>query len=787
MLKYSTNVKPNRIGDCNVVDNIENFAHNLVSSTAKASNKDSNVSTSMSNNKVSSSLPNVNVIPPLAKSVEPDRNNDKSIAVDISKNFDFTCRQTSLDAPNVATCNNEDIDIFGYLKNLGPFHRTNKLHDEIRLKNGAKPQLVIDNFTQLNEAIFKVFIYLSNTSRKNSLASLTGPMRVQAERVAFHALFEEFTINNFHKYFQTKIRYGIVHSDGRIEHLNCDDVINSDYNALVLLKSNNIYVIRNRFKAFIQFKSVLANFCRKCGLLFDSSREHKQYCSVIGTKLSIGERAINEITNVETVRNVLDSLSIKVDADSREPVLYLKRSISKESCAVITVESQSQTLDAIYKLYYYNSILHNSNSKINDLKSVVESRKCKEVYNIIIHKYGVINIENLEDFFSIAIKFYVKCSKTNKLLPCIFKRTDKTKRACIVYIIGNELVAPRSHLLKYVKIKGSTIGNCMICKEYYSSACKHSKICLKCLQKCDVAHIKKVNDPGAYNSCLVCRRGFNSEMCYQFHLKKTCKRIFECKDCSEVVNTFIIKEKHDCATTKCGICFQKILKDDISHQCLIKQLKPSKNLQPSIRIFFDIEAFTNAECYQKFEPCLLVAQSSCDMCTLLKTGQDDLPEARANAPEQKCPLCKSFTKVFLGLKCVEEFIEFLLRIEIEYSGKLKTIYIISHNGGRFDNYFIFSHLLSNTHLLSKPPLMRHNKILILYMSRILKFLDSINFLPIALDRFAKTFNLKEPKTQFPHGWLDKSKFEKDRVLFPAYKYFDKAGMSKANYIELKNA
>ena len=174
------------------------------------------------------------------------------------------------------------------------------------------------------------------------------------------------------------------------------------------------------------------------------------------------------------------------------------------------------------------------------------------------------------------------------------------------------------------------------------------------------------------------------------------------------------------------------------------------------------------------------------MCTLLKTDQDNQPEGSSNEPTQKCNLCRSFTKVFLGLNCVEEFIEFLLRLEIEYSGKLENIYIISHNGGRFDNYFIFSYLLSNTHLLSKAPLMRHNKILLLHMSRILKFLDSINFIPISLDRFAKTFSLKEPKTQFPHGWLDKFKFEKDRVLFPAYKYFDKAGMSKANYAELKS-
>ena len=563
--------------------------------------------------------PNENVIQPNVCTVESNSTKDNSIVIDVGKGFDFTCKQPSLDVLNVATCSNEDMIIFEHLKNLGPFQRSYKLYDEIRLKSGAKPQLVIDNFTELNEAIFKVFIFLSNSSRKNSLASLTGPMRVQAERVAFHALFEEFNIDNFHKYFQQKVRYGIVHSDGRIEHLHCDDVINSDYNALVLLKSNNIYVIRNRFKAFIQFKSTLANFCRKCGLLFDSSTEHKQYCSIIGTKLSIGERAINEVTNAETVKNVLDSLNIKVDAASREPDMYLKRSISKESCAVITVESQTQTLDAIFKLYYYNSILHKYNSKINDLKSVVESRKCKSVYNEFIQKYGVINIKNLEDFFSIAMKFYVKCSKSNKLLPCIFERKDNTKRACIVYIIGNQLVAPRSHLLKWLKIKGSSVGNCMICKEYYSSAYKHSKkcveVCSKCLQKCDVAHIGE-DEPVVYNSCLACRRGFNSEMCFQFHLKKTCNKLYECKNCSEVVNTFVKKEKHDCATTKCGICFQKILKDDILHQCLIKQLKQKMNLKPSIRIFFDIEAFTNADCYQKFEPCLLVAQSSCDMCSV---------------------------------------------------------------------------------------------------------------------------------------------------------------------------
>ncbi|KAK5647970.1 hypothetical protein RI129_002862 [Pyrocoelia pectoralis] len=84
--------------------------------------------------------------------------------------------------------------------------------------------------------------------------------------------------------------------------------------------------------------------------------------------------------------------------------------------------------------------------------------------------------------------------------------------------------------------------------------------------------------------------------------------------------------------------------------------------------------------------------------------------------------------------------------------KFKKVIVVAHNGQAFDHQFVLNYVLNETHV--KPELiMRGSKILMMMMAiGNVKFIDSLNFFPMALSALPKALGLGEElkKGYFPH-------------------------------------
>ena len=87
-------------------------------------------------------------------------------------------------------------------------------------------------------------------------------------------------------------------------------------------------------------------------------------------------------------------------------------------------------------------------------------------------------------------------------------------------------------------------------------------------------------------------------------------------------------------------------------------------------------------------------------------------------------------------------------MEVEYGPKVPVIYVIALNSGKFDAWLLMQTVLANSNLLKTPPIMRGNKILLLQLSKKLRFLDALNFIPLPLSAYSKSFSLNVAKSPF---------------------------------------
>ena len=110
--------------------------------------------------------------------------------------------------------------------------------------------------------------------------------------------------------------------------------------------------------------------------------------------------------------------------------------------------------------------------------------------------------------------------------------------------------------------------------------------------------------------------------------------------------------------------------------------------------------------------------------------------------DKECDLnCGDFV-----FKTNEQFCEWLF-------GKLNVNFTaIAHNMKSYDGYFILNYIVSNLLPNERLPevLLTGGKILVIKFSKV-TIKDSINFIPMALAKFPKTFDLPElKKGYFPH-------------------------------------
>ena len=227
--------------------------------------------------------------------------------------------------------------------------------------------------------------------------------------------------------------------------------------------------------------------------------------------------------------------------------------------------------------------------------------------------------------------------------------------------------------------------------------------------------------------CQECDRLFKNQVCYNRHKqepidasgKTVCEKIRKCPTCKHSMDVRKLN-KHECVDNKkCPTCKIGRNPKDPNHKCYMQPLELKEESSYTQLLFFDFE------CTQEH------GIHEVNLCVVY----DEDGEAA----------------VFEGKNTVKDFCTWLLTPEHDES------IVIAHNFQGYDSYPILKYFRENTieckaiyngakcmSLETKTDKPHHCKIKI-------KFIDSLNFIPMALAKFPKTFAQPELcKGYFPH-------------------------------------
>ena len=228
--------------------------------------------------------------------------------------------------------------------------------------------------------------------------------------------------------------------------------------------------------------------------------------------------------------------------------------------------------------------------------------------------------------------------------------------------------------------------------------------------------------------CKECDRLFKNQVCYDRHKQEpingggrtVCEAVRKCPECKKSMDVRQLN-KHECIDNKkCPTCKVKRNPSDPNHKCYMQQEQVKEEPSYAQLLFFDFECTQERGIH---EPNLCVVYD----------------EEREVA-------------TFRGKNTVRDFCTWLFTPEHD-----KSI-VVAHNFQGYDSYFILNHL--NQHAIPYDVIYNGAKCMTLttktrekrtLFAIEIKFIDSLNFIPMALARFPKTFGLDELcKGYFPH-------------------------------------
>ena len=217
--------------------------------------------------------------------------------------------------------------------------------------------------------------------------------------------------------------------------------------------------------------------------------------------------------------------------------------------------------------------------------------------------------------------------------------------------------------------------------------------------------------------CNECERWFKSKDCYDHHKepvaggRSVCQTIRKCEKCGMATDVRKLNPKGHICGKKCSTC-GVIINNEDEHQCYIQKTEQPEESQYNHLLFFDLE------CKQEH------GVHEANLCVV----HDEVEEVG----------------LFQGKDTIKEFCEWLLTKE--HQGCI----VVAHNFQGYDGYFIQNYL--NKNAIKYEVILRGAKILSMTIPMFnIKFIDSLNFIPMSLAKFPKTFGQTELcKGYFPH-------------------------------------
>ena len=355
---------------------------------------------------------------------------------------------------------------------------------------------------------------------------------------------------------------------------------------------------------------------------------------------------------------------------------------------------------------------------------------------------------------------------------------------------GSPNFAKRLFLFHYTEGHFDVITkvNALMCTKFYCDKCgrgyskekAHSclDICSVCWKKDCSREASGEEEEGVEVLCSDCNQMCRSSSCMVRHKERTrsvkrwnrlgktylveiplCKMYWRCPKCFRVLDTEKRKpEQHVCGEFFCSNCrYYDMLEN---HSCYMRSLSVfKKNTDTSRFIFYDFECQQDRAHKGVHTPNLVVSRSVCDSC------KDKEVDSNAKCDEcgsrcDKCTTglesqgqwetpckdtCGHREKVFHGSGAEKQFCKWLIRSSHSFYT------VIAHNAKGYDNYFIFQYCLERC--IPPKVIFSGSKIMYMKIGHLLniRFLDSVNFLPMPLAALPKSFGLEElRKGYFPH-------------------------------------
>ena len=315
----------------------------------------------------------------------------------------------------------------------------------------------------------------------------------------------------------------------------------------------------------------------------------------------------------------------------------------------------------------------------------------------------------------------------------------------------------------------ATAYYCHDCKKAYNNRDHH-----RCPDSCKCCRFPSSCIEVSWMSCRDCHRMFKSQQCFDQHKQprgeacSVCDSLIKCGKCEKTVDRCKQSpEKHQCGLKKCWICGKFVELE--GHRCFIQPESKRKNKTLSEEVSEnDIMGFFDTECRQDDDSDEPIEDS---MKELLFFDFECRQENGTHEPN----LCIVQNEagdewIFQGDTTQKDFCEWLFTDE--HAGCT----VMAHNFQGYDSYFILQYLRDQG--VKYDVIMRGGKTLSLTVDMFnIRFIDSLNFIPMKLANFPKTFGIEElTKGYFPH-LFNKKENENYIGPIPPTPYYSPNGMN----------
>lgn len=385
---------------------------------------------------------------------------------------------------------------------------------------------------------------------------------------------------------------------------------------------------------------------------------------------------------------------------------------------IIVIENDDNLclIYAVLTAIYFIDKKKISRGIINQLYQKVHSiaRKLKIKEN----SCGINELKKLEIYF----KFYqlnIIDSRPNGFHEPLFVGKLKKKHVYIAY------TGTHYNVIKSMKVYHKRSYYCHLCKIAYNNLRSHKcKQNCPCCQRDNCEVFTSINDKGetikSFVKCVHCESVCNNGKCQKIHLNNFCDKLNTCVRCKKLTYK---KKTHVCTDQKyCRNCKEAV---DLDHQCFILT-EDEKNVKiDKIRgyIFYDYETYQNEDLVH--EANLVIAERLCIACV----------------NEESC-LSQDLCKVYQ----FENNTDFCLWL---FSKDNENFTACAHNFQGFDGIFVMKYIKENMLPTERMPeaIVNGTKIMTLTYKKV-RMIDSFLFIPMALEKFPKTFGLTEMKKGF---------------------------------------